>query len=284
MGNCYTPPWLTQMEDPTSPAWKPCLGSFTTILTFHAPRPDNFLQTSIGGPTNFPNQPSEEAFQQRTRSMISLLSQTQAQAQVSGSSSENDGERGSSFPGGTQTGETSGGPRLWASSSSREPSRFSTQPTKKSTLGSMATTKGSLMAGREAAAEILASTRFSNVLQNSRETQVSSYTRDTSEAPEILQMAHLGASIHQTPFYSPPSTSRMNSNPSSQTTMILQMVANSRMANLTQRHEPYPNRSRAQRDKPIAGGKMITSTALPDISTKQKPRHNGTNFGHDQLR
>ena len=86
--NCYTPPWLTQTEDHTSPAWRPCLESSMTILTFRAPHPGKSLMTSTGGPSNSPNRPSEEVSQQHMRFVTSLLSQTQAQAQASQSSLE----------------------------------------------------------------------------------------------------------------------------------------------------------------------------------------------------
>jgi len=124
--NCHTPLWLIQMEGLTSPAWNPCLGYFTTVLTFHAPHPDNFPPTSIGGRQNSPNQPLEEVYQQRTRSLISMLTQTQARAQASQLSLERDGERGNFSQDGTQTRETLDGQRPWGSNSSCEPSRIST--------------------------------------------------------------------------------------------------------------------------------------------------------------
>lgn len=163
MESCYTPPWLTLMDDHTSPAWKPCLEFSMTILTFHGPHPDKSLLTLTGGPLNSPNQPSEEVSQQHTRFTTSLLSWMQAQARVSQLSLEQDGGCGDSSQDGTRTAGTSGGLRQWASNSLYEPLHVSAQLIGKNTLRSTKTTKGLLRAGKGAAAETLALTRFSNV-------------------------------------------------------------------------------------------------------------------------
>lgn len=57
MENCHMPLWRTQMEDPTSLVWNPCLESSITVLTFHAPHLDNFPPILPGGSTSYPNHP-----------------------------------------------------------------------------------------------------------------------------------------------------------------------------------------------------------------------------------
>lgn len=74
MESCYMRLWPTQTDDHTSLAWKPCSEFSTTVLTFHAPRPDKSLLISTGGPPNSPNQPSEEVSQQHTVRDIAAFS------------------------------------------------------------------------------------------------------------------------------------------------------------------------------------------------------------------
>lgn len=274
--------WLTQMEDPTSPAWKPCSEYFTTIRTCHVPHQDKFPQTSTGGLTNSPNQPSEEASQRHTRSMISLLSQMQVRPQALQSSSVHTGERGSSSQGGTPIRGTLDGPKLWGSNSSHEPSRNSTQPGG-NTSRFTETTKGLSKGGKEVVAETLASMRFSNVLQNLREMRTSSSTQDTSGAPKTQQTIHPEADTHRNPSSYPPFNSPTNSAASSSTTTIIQMNVLSRMTSLDRRYRPYPNRHQTQQNEPGTSKKKTSSTLSPDASTKPKLRSNGTNFGQNRF-
>ena len=278
MGNCVMPPWLTQMEDPTSPTWKPCSGYFMTVLTFHAPHPGNFPTTSIGGQPNSPNPLLDETSQRHTRSMISLLSQTQVQALASRLSSEHAGGHGTSFQDGTQIRETSDGPKQWVLNSSREPSHDSIQPTTKNTSKFMETTRESWKAGKEAVVETLASTRFSNVLRNSYGTRTSQSTPATYKVPKTLQTTLREGSTPKNPFSFHHSTSPMSSAPSSSTTTILQMTVDSRMSHLNTRFTPYP------KSKPNTGRTWtMPSIPSPDISTKPKPRTNGFNLGQNHV-
>ena len=265
-----------------TPAWRPCSESFTTVLTFRAPHPDKSQQTSNGGSPSSPNQPSEGASRRRTRFMISLLSRTPAQVRASQSSSARDGGHGDLLRDGTQIRETSGGPKQWGSNSSRAPSRITPKLVERSTLKSTEITKGSSRGGRGVAAETLASTRFSNVLQSSLETRALSSTQDMSEAPKTRRTTRLAADTHWSPFSSLPSTSPMSSENSSSTTTILRMIVNSRMTSLTRRYIPY-KQNKTQWDGLNTGERTMTSTPQRDTYTRPRPRSNGTNFGRDQF-
>jgi hypothetical protein len=281
MGNYHMPPWLTQKEDLTSPTWKPSSEFSTIILTFLAPHPDSFQTTSTGGPPNSPNQMLEEAFQQRTKSMMSLLTQMQAPAQALESSSEKGGGPGDFSQVGTRTKETSGGPKPWASNSSHEPLPTLVQQTK-NTSRSTEITKELSRVGREAAAETLVSTRFSNILQNSCEMRASPSTQDMFAAPKTLQTACPEAYTHQNPSSFPHSTFPTSSETSSSTTTILQMAIDARLASLNHQHTPYPSQSEQQGRS--TGGETTPLTPSPGPSTRPKPRTNETNFGRDNFR
>jgi len=183
-----------------------------------------------------------------------------------------------------RTREISDGQKPWASSSSHEQLHVSTQPIEKITSRSTETTKVSLRAGNEDAAETLALTRYSNVLQHSYEQLALPSTRDMSGAPETPLMTHLEAYIPRLPSSSPPSSFQTNSRDSLSTTTILQMIIASRMANLTHQHEFHPNQNQSQKEEPNASGETKPSAPWPDNSMRLRPDRNGSNFGRNQFR
>ena len=50
--------WSSPWDEPTSQSLKKCLGSFITVLSYHAPAQKDFEQICAGGSTDFSNQPS----------------------------------------------------------------------------------------------------------------------------------------------------------------------------------------------------------------------------------
>jgi hypothetical protein len=116
MENCYMSHWLSQWVVPTSPALRPCWGSFTTVCLFHAHLHNTPLTTLNGGNSFFGSQLFHDQYHNQHPSSTWEHILTPALVSASLSWLESIGEHGSLSQDGKVKEGTSDGPRQLVSS------------------------------------------------------------------------------------------------------------------------------------------------------------------------
>ena len=160
--NCYMHAWSSPWDGPTSQSLKKCLGSFITVLSYHAAAQKDFRQICAGGSIDFSNQPSLDQSLTLFPSMKPMLFQMQVLSLESQLPLEPNGEPGVLYPDGRHLkgSKTLAGPKPLASSAWSDISWLTKHRDR--TLQYMATTKELLKVGGMEGATIELSTMSSN--------------------------------------------------------------------------------------------------------------------------
>ena len=177
MASYFTPPWWCQLDECTSPTWKPCSPSSITVLSCLTPHPAIRLTTLTGGPGSLMPKTWPDPSQAQPHSKTWTPFQMPAQASALASPLARAGGHGACSQVGRQTVETLGGQKQLASSSSYS---LSFHPAAvASTSKSMEITKAWSKAGGRVEVETSRLTLFSDASMPSQALSGVPSTRDT---------------------------------------------------------------------------------------------------------
>lgn len=202
MANCYMHAWSSPWDEPTSQSSKKCLGSFITVLSYHAPAQKDFEQICAGGSTDFSNQPSLDQSLTLFPSTKPTLFQMRVPSLESQLPLEPNGEPGVLYPDGRHLkgSETLAGPKPLASSAWSDISWLTKHRDR--TLQYMETTKELSKVGGTEGAAIELSTMSSNGYMDTYKRVPPNHhsTQFISEARPIQQTHPPEGYIPQHPF------------------------------------------------------------------------------------
>ncbi|KAJ7449617.1 hypothetical protein FB451DRAFT_1287469 [Mycena latifolia] len=275
--NYSTPAWQSLQGDLTSPTWRPCSRSSTTVLSCQGLPPAALQAIFSGGRTSSSDLSWGDPSPDRASLLISARSRTLARASVSRLSSGITGGPGGSYQVGTETGGTSGGPRPLVSNSSFGP--FSVHARRAPISRSMETIKVSSRGGGTRAVEtsqqMVSSAAYTSSVTRRRAPSTPAMLLAPSTQPTIL----LGGSTLPVDSYSPPSSFPTNSAHSSSITMPHSPTESSNHGrramhrNLNRnRSVPYP--APTSPSSPRLSGKAFNSSLTPRAGSTNPDRWN----------